>query len=987
MKKSFRNFLIIICVACLLLTSIVLVACNGASIDDKDLLYTPNQNKNEHHTYNGITIDGVLNDEEWGNLSAYECEITLNSIPHTFKISATLCDEGVILAYSLRGSTVFRNPSNGYSDGSCVELYFASGDATQTKNNAWQIELMPDGSYNTMKLINDGYTNYNMYMEHAAVVDGVLNEENNGYDGEALIPWALLDGERYNTVCMDAAIIIQRDFDESRWGWYSVTSMTKHDEYSWDNPQGWLHFTEKGWFDKDTAVVYKVNDGAELQHATVDMVGSYNQGSVLTIQPEDGYVLKSLSINGTKYNSLAVTMPTGTMYADVQMEIVPATGTKMQIPVVAGYAYTEKATLNNSAVTLIDDQNNFYAGMTDSNGTLTVYLPDGEFSFDTIGYSGKKIEVENGTITNGLVDGKLALTKHTITIDYVQDSVKDDLTIKQLQNGDSLSYTGSSLSSSKNRFVIGQNEDFTNAVVQFTVGDTKGSWVDLRVDTVKAKNAVLTSIEHSNKAGEYCQISFRTADGTSTFQVGAGETITASKTTSASYMLSFSTKNGITTVGIYVKNGSSYDYFGYFKCEQVTSLFLSGNGSNWDNPVKLTKVKFLTGKDIQSSITVSDESSSQVDVNVVDTAYLGEVINVSITPKQATDGCEIAVKELYINGEQKSFELNYDGSVSFVISVNNLAENFDIKVVTEEVAKTDEITFTAQHKYDSEDNYVDFVGGDITFVSGNVTKHATCVNGNSYKVKLADGTYIVRVAQHDDTTVTVENGVLSVETLQLIRAKVWVSAVESEKDKVNLSQNADGSYSIKTSGSLSADNLIVIGSGVDFTNTATTMDINWKINVSAGVNGPWIDFRMNSDDKYDNERSSSAEILDTEHTKHAWDSGIGNYYMFDLWTTSYTVLYKVGGEGKVNYLDIVGDKGASMPYDTVSVSIALQFETSNGVTTASLYVKQMDGTYGKVGTMTGAAVKDVFLLGTGGGWDSAVEINNIKFFENVSNAD
>lgn len=986
MRKSFRNFLIIICVACLLLMSVALVACN-ANIDDGDLLYTPNQNANEQHTYNGITIDGVLSDEEWGDLSVYECEITLNAIPHNFKISATLCDEGVILAYSLRGSTVFRNPSNGYSDGSCVELYFASGDATQTKGNAWQIELMPDGSYNTMKFVTDGYTNYNMYMEHATVVDGVLNEDNNGYDGEALIPWALLGGERYNTVCMDAAIIIQRDFEENRWGWYSVTSMTKHDEYSWDNPQGWLHFTEKGWFNKDTAVVYKVNDGAELQHASVDMVGSYNQGSVFTIQPEDGYVLKSLSINGTEYNSLAVSMPTGTMYADIQMEIAPATGSKIQIPVVAGYAYTEKASLNNSAVTLIDEQNNFYAGMTDSNGTLTVYLPDGEFSFDTIGYSGKSIKVENGVITSGLVDDKFSLTKHTITIDYIQDSVKDYLTIKQLQNGDSLSYSGSSLSSSKNRFVIGQNEDFSNAVVQFTVGDTKGSWVDLRVDTVKAKNAVLTSIEHSIKAGEYCQISFRTDGDKSTFQVGAGETITASNTTSASYMLAFSTNNGITTVSVYVKNGSSYDYFGYFKCDQVTSLFLSGNGSNWDNPVKLTKVKFLTGKDIQSSITVNEESSSQVDVNVVDIAYLGEVVDVSITPKQATEGYEIAIKELYINGKQTSFELNYDGSVSFVISVNNLAENFDIKVITEETAKTDEITFTAQHKYDAEENYIDFVNGDITFVSGNITKHAMCVNGNSYKVKLADGMYIVRASQHDDMTISVVNGALSVENLQLIRAKVWVSAIESEKDKIDVSQNDDGSYSIKTSGSLSADNLIVLGSGVDFTDTAITMDINWKIRVSEGCDGPWIDFRMNSDDKYDNENSSSAEILDTEHTKYAWDSGIGNYYMFDLGTTSYTVIYKVGSEGKVNYFEVVGDKGALMPYSTVSVSIALRFETSNGITTVSMYVKQMDGTYGKAATMTGAAVKDLFLLGTGGGWDKAVEINNIKFFENVSDAE
>lgn len=966
-----------------LLVAIICVGCAASkTINGDRLVYDSGNAADVAKTYNGITIDGVLNESEWGGFSAYECEIELNAVPHTFKISATTCEEGLILSYSLRGSRSFYNPAHSYSDCSCVELYLAPGDATQTSGMAWQIELLPNGTYNTMKHVTGGYTHYNAEIVYAATVNGVINEDNDGYDGEAMIPWSVL-GEKMDTVCMDAAIIIQRDFEETRFSWDSVTSLTQPG-YDWNNPQGWLKFTEFGWFDKNQPVAYKVNGGEKLEHATIEMVGSYNEGSVLTVMPEEGYVLKTLKINGTESYSLATVIPTGTVYANVEIEIVKAAGKKMEIPVAAGYAYAEKNNLKNAAITLVDAQENHYAGMTDCNGVLTIYLPDGEYTCGNNGYSGNKITVSDGVVS-GLTDGKMVLTQNSITIDYIADSVKDFVSIKPSEKGDSFLFTGNNLDSAENRFVIGSGADYTDTVVMFTVGNTYGGWLDLRLDTIKQKNNLVTVIEHSSNAGDYAQLDFRTDGEKSTFQLGGGSNSIASNQTSASYMLTFTTENKITTVKLFVKNGETYEYYGYFKCDQVTDLFLSGVGASWYNPVAITDVKILSGDDIVTNITIAEGSSQQVEVSVKDKAHIGDKVQVVVAPKEALDADkETSIKAIYVNGEKIKFEVSYDGTVTFTLNITEVGQNYSIKVTTEEVNKTKEIDFRVVHKYENEDAYYALENAKVVFISTKETKYALCVSGSSYKIRLADGTYKVQIDEHGTLTVTVENGVMSISTLEFTREKVYANVTEDDKDKVTVVKRND-SYTIKTSGSISAENRFVFGSGMDFTDAMITMDIDYMVNVGSSDANIWFDFRMNSDDVYDSEKYLSANIYTPSYGKYAWDNGQGPYAMISFWKNSWTLIYKLGSEGQCNYFELSDD--VQRPYDTASFSLAFSFKTEGDQTLVTVYVKQYDGTYGKIAEMTCAKVTEMFMLGTGSGLDAPMAFKNIKCYENAADAD
>ncbi len=979
MKKFLKILLGVIFALCFVLA----VACGNTddgTLNEDELLYKPSQTVTTVNTYNGITLDGVLDDSEWGSVNPYECHNDLGGFDSDYKMWATVCDEGVLLAFSWRGPKAYRNPSLAPSNSSCVELYVASGDVTQIKDNAWQIELLPNGVYQTTKSTNGGnYTQYNASIEYAAKVHGQINVDNDGFDGEAMIPWSMLGGKS-DTVSIDAALIVQEDFNKQRLGWWSITDMNESG-YSWTNPQGWLRYTEYGWFDKADPVVYKINDGETLEHATVEMKGSYNEGSFLTITPDEGYILKSLKINGEEYNTLIVSMPTGTVYANIEVEVEETDLTKHEIPVIGGYAYTGKAALKDTAITLVDEDGNYYAGTTDKYGALTVYAPDGNYTLQIPGYAEEKVTIEYGAF-QGLIDGKLTLTKSGILVDYTEDSIKEYITITQTEKGDSFVFTGTQLDPAKNRFIFGSGVDYTNAVFTFTVGDTHGKWLDLRVDTIRNKNTLVKSKEHSSNVGEYAQFDFWTNNGKSNYQVGAGENKTASDTTSASYMIAFSTENKITTAKFFVKSGKSYEYIGYFKCDQVTDLFIGGTGGPWD-ACSITEFKIYSGDETMSMIEFDDESSSQVEVDAVNKAFIGDRVQVTVTPKAAaSEDKEVAIKEIYLNGNAVKYNLNYDGSAELSFLVDELGKAYSLKIVTEETAKTSEITFTAVHKYDNETEYYALENAQFAFKSDAVTKYGVCVKGSSYKVKLADGTYTVSVEGHDPYTLTVENSGTDAQELKLTRSYVWLRLAEGANDKVSLTKGTDGSYSVETTGALTTENLIVLGSGIDYTNTLVTFDVDWLRPLWQGGVDLWLDFRMNSDESYTNEKNQSASIYAPTGSKNVSGSGVGGYYMFSIHTNSYTCRYTVGAGGEQRYFE--WDAVTRPNTATTSASYAMTFKTASDKTTVSLYIKVADGTYAKLGEISGAKVKDFFLLGAGGGWGYPVKINDIKFYENAS---
>jgi hypothetical protein len=205
--------------------------------------------------YGDVTLDGNITEEEWGNQNKFSVTTSIGGINHEIEASVKFTDDGLLMYWSVLGSPVYYNPFRGKPSNSGVEIFLTDGNATSALNNAWQIELLPNGVYGSHKYLKPGlsakgYKLCNTWLDVAGIVDGDLNSaDSNGYTLEAYIPWSTLGLDSApDCIRMDGAILYCTSYNGERDAWYSLAKNLKQG-YGWEDPQSWYIFDKDGWYD------------------------------------------------------------------------------------------------------------------------------------------------------------------------------------------------------------------------------------------------------------------------------------------------------------------------------------------------------------------------------------------------------------------------------------------------------------------------------------------------------------------------------------------------------------------------------------------------------------------------------------------------------------------------------------------------------------------------------------------------------------------
>ena len=206
-------------------------------------------------TFEGVTLDGIITEEEWGSQNVLKLSASVGGVQHDVEASVKIGENGLLTYWKVFGAPVYFNPSRNITSNSGIELFIADGKATSTLNNAWQIELYPNGKYGTHLYIKPGsasagYKQANKKIYVNGMVDGAINTPNsNGYIVEAYMPWSALGiDEAPESIRMDGAIMYCTTYNGERQSWYSL-SQNLRESYGWTSPQTWYLFDKDGWYD------------------------------------------------------------------------------------------------------------------------------------------------------------------------------------------------------------------------------------------------------------------------------------------------------------------------------------------------------------------------------------------------------------------------------------------------------------------------------------------------------------------------------------------------------------------------------------------------------------------------------------------------------------------------------------------------------------------------------------------------------------------
>ena len=453
MKKLFSILLLLALVLTCVFSAIACKKDNGGNDDGGDnpppvvTPINPDEYLNDsrlpsYKTYGDIVLDGELSEGEWDKFNALETEISLGGVPHDVYWSSSFADEGLIFAIKVEGSPVYYNINRGMTSNSGIEIYIAAGGTTEMMMNAWQMEIMPNGNYQTHIWHSFGdHTGYRMANANldvkGSVVGAPLNSpDSTGYIIECMVPWEHF-GYHGDTkpqyINMDTALLYCPTFNGERQAWVSMRQ-TFGPTYAWTNPSSWYSLTEFGFYDEDGDLLYVINDNKEVENGSVVVEGTFKEGGSVTVTPDDGYVLKSLYINGVKTDSLYYNVSPMTdrvLYIDAEFK--PVSGNPIEFNVLSKYHYTDAVPFGaNVSFALENADGEIFAGVTDEDGKAVVYIPDGEYTIKMMGNS-------NGTI---VIDSQSATTYNITLIKNGLSGIGSGATASNLDGADGVTIIG-----------------------------------------------------------------------------------------------------------------------------------------------------------------------------------------------------------------------------------------------------------------------------------------------------------------------------------------------------------------------------------------------------------------------------------------------------------------------------------------------------------------------------------------------------------------
>ena len=384
-----------------------------------------------YNKYGNITIDGNPTEEEWSNQQKLSLVEYVGGIEHTIEASAYFAEEGLVVYCTITGAPVFYNQCQHPNQNSGIELYVAPHDAVSVKDCGWQIGLDAAGNYLATKYLKKGgsldyqYLLFNTFVDFKATVDGELNNTtSNGYAMEIMFPWSNLNFDSApESIKIDFAVIFRSEVAGSRNAWYSLSN-ANNPAYGFQVPTSWFRFTKDGYFDESAPAPLTVNNGNGVENCSVNIVGNYRNGITVNVEPDKGYRVSTLKINGINYDTLTVNLPAQKDWkADVEVCVEQFTGNEYTFNVLSGFAYGGKAPAKNTSITFVSSDNVLYPTNTDANGTLKITLPSGDYEVKSQNFENVSIK-----LTDDKLDGYEIVLLRKVFKDVVGGEVIDDAT-------------------------------------------------------------------------------------------------------------------------------------------------------------------------------------------------------------------------------------------------------------------------------------------------------------------------------------------------------------------------------------------------------------------------------------------------------------------------------------------------------------------------------------------------------------------------------
>ncbi len=309
MKKVWLIFLTCVFGLCLL----AFAACSGETT--YNTAYEQESGGTPGASAEQISLDGVLNESVYGGVRwlrnyVIDPEELANDLDKTKTVAASAAQLDVTAFFRQSGMYVAVDVNNEAGEAAYVnsgrDESLNSGAELLFKN--YRVKLSPSGSYAWEKKQGgewQAYTEETHAVLGAQAKTAPLNEAGNtGYTMEFFVPAAALEAMGYDaeelaqggdTLQMDVALVTSYGMDAAAAARWQMSSLL-----SWDD---FIEFGANGADVYDVVVETTGKKGGSLvaEAALRDYAVPYNDTTIL-IKTEDGYRLKSFTVNGEAYD-------------------------------------------------------------------------------------------------------------------------------------------------------------------------------------------------------------------------------------------------------------------------------------------------------------------------------------------------------------------------------------------------------------------------------------------------------------------------------------------------------------------------------------------------------------------------------------------------------------------------------------------------------------------------------------------------------------
>ncbi|MBO7186807.1 MAG: hypothetical protein J6V68_00210 [Clostridia bacterium] len=374
MKNKFRIKLLITCLFALVLSlSLFAFACNNDANDSENTLsatpfksQTSNDPANaeglkhiydyipEYKTYEGITVDGVVGEEEWAGKNKISYSFVQANQTYNIELSTDFNKDGFVMYTKVSGGPIYYNYGRGSTLNTGIEYYVASSGSGHTGINinhrTWEIDITAGGYFLTKirncpgARENEAWRIYVVPLDVDITLLGTLNDSNSteGFVFEWFMPWyALGDSTPPTSIYVLPAYLYAASKTSTGSVWVDTIKEGLGVSGSWGNYSKRLEFTENGYKDPNdkTLPVNIMNETPD--YGTVTYTGSKESGATVTAVPNEGYEVESFNVNGKTITGMSTTLlPNSFTGLSVMVKFKKASSTRPKLNFTATFTAT-----------------------------------------------------------------------------------------------------------------------------------------------------------------------------------------------------------------------------------------------------------------------------------------------------------------------------------------------------------------------------------------------------------------------------------------------------------------------------------------------------------------------------------------------------------------------------------------------------------------------------------------------------------------------